>query len=92
MILKEIRFNTADNIRLEHINFFSESSTAEKKMIKITGTAFFLDTRGSAISDFMTALEDSIRFDDVRLIYLEQDKDYTVEGLKFQLSCLCNTI
>lgn len=92
VILKEIRFHTADNIRLEHINFFSESSTAEKKMLKINGTAFFLDKRGSAISDFMTALEDSILFDDVRLIYLEQDKDYTAEGLKFQLSCLCNTI
>ena len=92
VILKEIRFHTADNIRLEHINFFSESSTAEKKMLKINGTAFFLDKRGSAISDFMTALEDSILFDEVRLIYLEQDKDYTAEGLKFQLSCLCNTI
>lgn len=92
MILKEIRVNTADNIRLEHINFFSESSTAEKKMLKIKGTAFFLDKRGSAISDFMAALEDSILFDDVRLIYLEQDKDYTAEGLKFQLSCLCNTM
>ncbi len=92
VILKEIRLHTADNIRLEHINFFSESSTAEKKMLKINGTAFFLDKRGSAISDFMTALEDSILFDDVRLIYLEQDKDYTAEGLKFQLSCLCNTI
>jgi len=92
MILKELRFHTADNIRLEHINFFSESTTAERKMIKITGTAFFLDKRGSAISDFMTALEDSILFDDVRLIYLEQNKDYTIEGLKFQLSCLCNTM
>ena len=92
VILKEIRVNTADNIRLEHINFFSESSTAEKKMLKIKGTAFFLDKRGSAISDFMTALEDSILFDDVRLIYLEQDKDYTADGLKFQLSCLCNTM
>ncbi|MFQ5685653.1 MAG: type IV pilus assembly protein PilM [Candidatus Scalindua sp.] len=92
MVLKEIRVHTADNIRLEHINFFSESSTAEKKMLKIKGTAFFLDKRGSAISDFMTALEDSILFDDVRLIYLEQDKDYTAEGLKFQLSCLCNTM
>ena len=92
IILKEIRLHTADNIRLEHINFFSESSTAEKKMIKITGTAFFLDKRGSAISDFMTALENSIRFDDVRLIYVEQDKDYTAEGLKFQISCLCNTM
>lgn len=92
MILKEIRLHTADNIRLEHINFFSESSTAEKKMLRINGTAFFLDKRGSAISDFMTALEDSILFDDVRLIYLEQDKDYTSEGLKFQLSCLCNTM
>ncbi len=92
VILKEIRLHTADNIRLERINFFSETSTAEKKMLKINGTAFFLDKRGSAISDFMTALEDSILFDDVRLIYLEQDKDYTAEGLKFQLSCLCNTI
>jgi len=92
IILKEIRLHTADNIRLEHINFFSESSTAEKKMIKITGTALFLDKRGSAISDFMTALEDSIRFDDVRLIYVEQDKDYTAEGLKFQISCLCNSM
>ncbi len=91
MILKEIRFHTADNIRLEHINFFSESPSA-KKMIKITGTAFFLDTRGSAISEFMTALEDSILFNDVRLNYVEQDKDYTVEGLKFQLSCYCNTM
>lgn len=90
IILKEIRLHTADNIRLERINFFSESSTAEKKKIKITGTAFFLDKRGSAISDFMTALEDSIRFDDVRLINVEQDKDYTAEGLKFQISCLCN--
>jgi len=90
VILKEIRLHTADNIRLEYISFLSESPTAEKKKIKVTGTAFFLDQRGSAISDFMTALEDSIRFDDVRLINLEQDKDYTSEGLKFQISCLCN--
>jgi|GEM_PF-1000161 len=90
VILKEIRLHTADNIRLEYISFLSESPTAEKKKIKVTGTAFFLDKRGSAISDFMTALEDSIRFDDVRLINLEQDKDYTSEGLKFQISCLCN--
>ncbi|MBC8554054.1 MAG: type IV pilus assembly protein PilM [Candidatus Brocadiales bacterium] len=92
MILKEIRFHTADNIRLEYISFLSETSTAEKKMVKITGMAFFLDKRGSAISDFMTTLEDSIRFDDVRLINVEQDKDYTAEGLKFQISCLCNTL
>jgi len=90
VILKEIRLHTADNIRLEYISFLSESPAAEKKMIKVTGTAFFLDKRGSAISDFMTALEDSIRFDDVRLINLEQDKNYTSEGLKFQISCLCN--
>ncbi len=92
VILKEIRFHTADNIRLEYVNFFSEASAARKKMIKITGTAFFLDKRGSAISDFMTALEESIRFDDVRLINVEQNKDYTAEGLKFQISCLCNTM
>jgi len=90
VILKEIRLRTADNIRLEYISFLSEEPTAEKKMIKVTGTAFFLDKRGSAISDFMTALEDSIRFDDVRLLNVEQDKDYTSEGLKFQISCLCN--
>ncbi|GAX61080.1 pilus assembly protein, ATPase [Candidatus Scalindua japonica] len=92
IILKEIRLHTADNIRLEYIRFLSESSTEEKKKIMVTGTAFFLDKRGSAISEFMTALEDSIQFDDVRLIYLEQDKDYTSEGLKFQISCLSNTI
>jgi type IV pilus assembly protein PilM len=92
VILKEIRLHTADNIRLEYISFLSESPTAEKKKINVTGTAFFLDKRGSAISDFMTALEDSIRFDDVRLINVEQDKDYTSEGLKFQISCLCNTM
>ena len=90
IILKEIRLHTADNIRLEYISFLSETPAAEKKKIKITGTAFFLDKRGSAISDFMTALEDSIRFDDVRLLNVEQDKDYTSEGLKFQISCLCN--
>ena len=92
VILKEIRLHTADNIRLEYISFLSESSTAEKKKVKVTGTAFFLDKRGSAISDFMTSLEDSIRFDDIRLIHLEQDKNYTAEGLKFQISCLCNTM
>jgi hypothetical protein len=92
VILKEIRLHTADNIRLENVRFLSESPTAEKKMVKVTGTAFFLDKRGSAISDFMTALEDSIRFNDVRLINVEQDKDYTAEGLKFQISCLCNTL
>lgn len=91
IILKEIRLYTADNIRLEHLDFFSVSSDA-KKTIMITGTALFLDKRGSAISDFMTALEGSIRFDDVRLINVEQDKDYTSEGLKFQISCLCNTM
>ena len=90
VILKEIRLHTADNIRLEYISFLSESPAAEKKKIKVTGTAFFLDKRGSAISDFMTALEGSIRFDDVRLLNVEQDKDYTSEGLKFQISCLCN--
>jgi len=90
VILKEIRLRTADNIRLEYISFLSESPAAEKKKIKVTGTAFFLDKRGTAISDFMTALEDSIRFDDVRLLNVEQDKDYTSEGLKFQISCLCN--
>ncbi len=90
VILKEIRLHTADNIRLENVRFLSESPTAEKKMVKVTGTAFFLDKRGSAISDFMTALEDSIRFNDVRLLNVEQDKNYTTEGLKFQISCLCN--
>jgi len=90
VLLKEIRLHTADNIRLEYISFLSESPAAEKKKIKVTGTAFFLDKRGSAISDFMTALEGSIRFDDVRLLNVEQDKDYTSEGLKFQISCLCN--
>ncbi len=92
IILKELRLHTADNLRLERFNFSSMSSTAKKKKLKIDGTAFFLDKRGSAISDFMTSLENSIRFEDVRLINVGQDKKYTTEGLKFQISCLCNSM
>ncbi len=88
-ILKEIRSSTPDNTRLEQIKVISETG---KKLIRIWGTAFFLDERGSAMSNFMAILEDSPLFDDVRMLSVEEDKDYTVNGLRFLLSCQYNFI
>lgn len=44
------------------------------------------------MSNFMAALEESPIFDDVRMILVEEDKSYTVNGLKFQLSCQYNPL
>jgi Tfp pilus assembly protein PilN len=86
-ILEEIRLSTPDNTNLEKIVVDLRPG---EKMIKIRGTAFFLDERGAAISDFMAVLEDSPLFDDVRMLNADDDKHYTKSGLSFQLSCQYN--
>ncbi len=86
-ILEEIRLSTPDNTRLGEI---SVATKAGKKMINIWGTAFFLDERGPSMSSFMAALEDSPLFDDVRMLSVQEDKNYTMNGLQFQISCQYN--
>ncbi len=86
-ILEEIRLSAPDNTRLERIVVVPKK---KKKIIEIWGSAFFLDQRGSAMSDFMTALENSPLFDDVRMISMEakkKEKNYAVDGLRFLINC-----
>ncbi|ODS33270.1 MAG: Competence protein A [Candidatus Scalindua rubra] len=91
-VLEEIRLSIPDNTRLEQIDVVHKRRKAGKKIIDIWGTAFFLDERGPSMSNFMAALEESPIFDDVRMILVEEDKSYTVNGLKFQLSCQYNPL
>jgi len=86
-ILEEIRLCAPDNIRLEQINAIEQGNG---KFVKVSGTTFFLDERGPALSDFMTALKDSALFADVRMNSVEEDGSYTIDGLKFGLSCQYN--
>ncbi len=88
-ILEEVRRCAPDNTRLEQI---SVNEQAGKKFIQIYGTTFFLDERGPALSDFMAALKGSPLFDDVRMISVVEEKSYTIDGLRFQLSCRYNYI
>lgn len=86
-ILEEIRRAIPDNTRLEQIYVVPQPG---KKLIRIYGTAFFLGEKGPSMSDFMAALKESPLFNDVRMLSLEEDKNYTVNGLRFQLSCQYN--
>ena len=86
-ILEEIRLSAPDNTRLERIFVVPGKET---RLVEISGTAFFMDQRGPAMSDFMSALDDSPMFNDVNMVYLEAKKeevDYTVDGLKFHINC-----
>ncbi len=89
-ILKEIRLSAPDNTRLKRITVVPRMGNP---MVEIRGTAFFMDRRGSAMSDFMSALEDSPIFGNVKMVYLkdrEEKGEYTVEGLRFHIDCLYN--
>ncbi len=89
-VIEEIRLSIPDNTRLEQINVVHKVGKSEEKIIDIWGTAFFLDERGPSMSNFMAALEESSLFNGVRMIFVEEDKGYTMQGLKFQLSCQYN--
>lgn len=82
-ILEEIRRAIPDNTRLEQIDVVPQPG---KKLIRIYGTAFFLGEKGPSMSDFMAALKESPLFNDVRMLSLEEDKSYTINGLRFQLN------
>ena len=86
-VIEEIRLSIPDNMRLEQINVVYKVGKSGKKIIEIWGTAFFLNERGPSMSNFMAALEESSIFNDVRMVLVEEDKGYTMQGLKFQLSC-----
>ncbi len=86
-ILENLRLCAPDNIRLEQIYVFEQ---AGKKFVQVSGTAFFLDERGPAMSDFMAALKDSLLFDDVRMDSVEEEGSYTIDGLRFRFSCQYN--
>jgi type IV pilus assembly protein PilM len=90
MVIEEIRLSIPDNTRLEQIQVAHEVGKSEKKLIDIWGTAFFMDERGASMSNFMAALEESSLFNDVRMNFVEEDKGYTMQGLRFQLSCKYN--
>jgi type IV pilus assembly protein PilM len=92
--LRELRLALPNNIRLKEVNIapLTFESGKGKKEIKIKGMSFATDEKGPSVSDFMTALEDSSVFDDVRLISLEADKNYTAECSRFQVSSQCNSI
>ena len=86
-ILEDLRLCAPDNTRLEQINVIEQ---AGKRFVQVSGTAFFLDERGPALSDFMAALKDSPLFDDVRMVTVEEEESYTIDGLRFRLSCQYN--
>ena len=91
-ILEGIRASAPDNTRLERIIV---TPRAGSKLVEISGTAFFMDQRGPAMSDFMAALDDSPMFNDVNMVYLEAKKkaaDYAVDGLKFNINCKYNKV
>jgi type IV pilus assembly protein PilM len=88
-ILEEVRICAPDNTRLEQI---SVNERAGEKFVQVYGTTFFLDERGPALSDFMAALKGSPLFDDVRMISVVEEESYTIDGLRFQLSCRYNHI
>ncbi len=83
-ILEDLRFCAPDNTRLERIRVTDRAGNIS---VQVYGTTFFLDERGPALSDFMAALKSSSLFDDVRMISVVEEESYTVDGLKFQLSC-----
>jgi Tfp pilus assembly protein PilN len=86
-ILEDLRLCAPDNTRLEQINVIEREG---KKYVQVTGTAFSLDERGPAMSDFMASLKESQLFDDVRMISVHEEGSYTIDGLKFRLSCQYN--
>ena len=88
-ILESLRLCSPDNIRLEGIDVIEQEG---KKFVRVSGTAFFLDERGPALSDFMSALKDSPLFDDVRMVSVDEEESYTIDGLRFRLSCQYNYI
>ncbi len=88
-ILEALRLCSPDNTRLEGINVFEQDG---KRFVMVKGTAFFLDERGPALSDFMAALKDYPLFDDVRMVSVAEEESYTTDGLKFTLSCQYNYI
>ena len=88
-ILEDLRLCAPDNTRLEGIDVMERNG---KKFVQVSGTAFFLDERGPALSDFMAALKDSPLFDDVRMISVDEEESYTIDGLRFRLSCQYNYI
>jgi len=88
-ILEYLRLCAPDNTRLEQINVIEQEG---KKFVQVSGTTFSLDERGPALSDFMAALRDSPLFDDVRMNSVEEEESYTIDGLRFRLSCQYNYI
>ncbi len=92
--LKRLRHSLPNNIHLKEVNISPTKyvSRKGKKEINVRGAALAIDERGPTVSDFMTALEGSPVFNDVRLLYMEEDEGYTVEGSKFHLSFQCNPV
>jgi hypothetical protein len=88
-ILEKVRLCAPDNTRLEQVSVDEQDG---EKFVQVYGTTFFLDERGPNLSDFMTALKDSPLFDDVRMVSVVEDENYTIDGLRFQLSCRYNYI
>jgi hypothetical protein len=88
-ILEKVRLCAPDNTRLEQISVDEQDG---EKFVQVYGTTFFLDERGPNLSDFMTALKDSPLFDDVRMVSVVEEESYTIDGLRFQLSCRYNYI
>ena len=86
-ILEDLRLCAPTNTRLEEIKVIEEEG---KKYVEVSGTAFFLDERGPAMSDFMASLEDSQVFDDIRMVTVNEEGSYTVDGLRFKLRCQYN--
>ncbi len=89
-ILKEIKSSAPDNTRLEQIVVLPGTGN---KRVEVRGTAFFMDQRGSAMSEFMYALEDSPLFAAVDMVFLKTSEvkkksNYSAEGLKFKINCL----
>lgn len=93
-VLRELRLALPNNVRLEEVSIAPLMFVLGKgrKEMKVKGAAFSVDEKGPSVSEFMTALKDSPVFDDVRLISLEADKNYTVECSRFQISSRCNSI
>jgi type IV pilus assembly protein PilM len=88
-ILEDLRLCAPDNIRLEQINVIEQGG---RKFIRISGTAFFMNERGPALSYFMASLKASQLFADVRMDSVEEEGNYTVDGLRFRFSCQYNYI
>ncbi|MFQ5861928.1 MAG: type IV pilus assembly protein PilM [Candidatus Brocadiales bacterium] len=91
-VIRELRLSLPNNVRLEEVEISPETNIGWEKIMKVRGVAFPAEEEGPTVSILMAALKNSPLFDDVRLLYLEGNKDYTTEGSRFQLFCRCNPI